>query len=167
MVIDKFVWKVSDTGNAIIFLLFILRRMLANVERNLSKYQQLLADLDHWMAGLDTLSSGLLSHTIIPPGKLADLLDHVNMKLIEHFKEYELAITEIHQYYDLPLVGYSYSDDMFILQIPIYVKQHQQQTLELFSMQTVPVSYHLNRKPSDENCAIHLVKTRPLYVSYE
>ena len=81
--------------------------------------------------GLDTLSSGLLSHTIIPPSKLAELLGHVKMELIEHFKEYELAMTEIHQYYDLPLVSYSYADGMLILQIPIYIKLYQQQTLEL------------------------------------
>ena len=73
VIIDKFIWKVSDNVNAIRFLAFIS----ANMERNLSKYQQLLADLDHLMAGLDTLSSGLLSPTIIPPGKLAELLDHV------------------------------------------------------------------------------------------
>ena len=79
------------------------------------------------------------------------LIDHVKMKLIEHFKKYELAVTEIHQYYDLPLVGYSYTYDMLILQIPIYVKHYQQQTLELFSLQTVPVPYHQNRKSSDEN----------------
>ena len=48
------------------------------------------------MDGLDTLSSGLLSHTITPPGKLAELLEHVKMKSIEHFKEYELAMTVIH-----------------------------------------------------------------------
>ena len=80
----------------------------------LSKYQQLLADLDHLMDGLDTLSSGLLSHTIIPPGKLAELLGHVKVELIEHFKEYKLAMTEIHQYYDLPFVHYSYTDEMLI-----------------------------------------------------
>ena len=55
------------------------------MERNLSKYQQLLADLDHLMDGLDSLSSGLLSHTIIPPGKLAELLEHVNMELDRTF----------------------------------------------------------------------------------
>ena len=65
-----------------------------------------MADLDHIMDGLDTPSSGLLSHTVIPPGKLVELLDHVKRKLIEHFKEYELAMTEIHQYYDLPVVSY-------------------------------------------------------------
>ena len=47
------------------------------MERNLSKYQQLLADLDNLMDRLDILSSGLLSHNIIPPGKLAELLNHV------------------------------------------------------------------------------------------
>ena len=81
VIIDKFIWNVSDNANAIRFLVFILGRISANMERNLSKYQQLLADLDHLMDGLDTLSSGLLSHTIIPPGKLAELLDHVKLKL--------------------------------------------------------------------------------------
>ena len=128
-------------------------RKQVNMERNLSKYQQLSVDVDYLMDGLDTLSSGLLSYTIIPPGKLAELLDHVKMKLIEHFKEYELAMTEIHQYYDLPLINYSYTDDVHILQIPIYVKHYQQQTLELFSLQAVPMPYHPTRKSSDDNHA--------------
>ena len=148
VVIDKFLWKVSDNANAIRFLAFILGRISANMERNLSKYQQLLADLDNLMDGLDALSSGLLSYTIIP-GKLAELLDHVKMKLMEQFKEYELAMTEIHQYNDLCLINYNYTDGMLISQIPIYVKHYQQQTLELFSLQTVPVPYHPNRKSSD------------------
>ena len=99
----------------------------------------------------------MLSHTIIPPGKLAELLDHVKMNLIEHFKECELAMTEIDQYYDLSLVSYSYTDDMLILQIP-KLKHYQQQTLELFSLQTVPVPYHPNRKSSDENYAYNCLK---------
>ena len=44
VIIDKFIWKVSDNANAIRFLAFILGRISANMERNLSKYQQLLAD---------------------------------------------------------------------------------------------------------------------------
>ena len=99
VIIDKFIWKVTDNGNAIRFLAFILGSISANMERNLSKYQQLLTDLDHLMDGLDTLPSGLLSYTIIPPGKLAELLGHVKMELIEHFQEYELPMTEIYQYY--------------------------------------------------------------------
>ena len=96
VIIDKSIWKVSDDANAIRFMAFILGRISANTERNLSKYQQLLADLDHLMDGLDSLSSGLLSHSIILPGKLAELLEHVNMELIEQFKEDELAMKEIH-----------------------------------------------------------------------
>ena len=80
------------------------------------------------------------------------------MELIEHSKEYELAMTEIHQYYDLPLVSYSYADEMLILQIPIYIKHYQQQTLEVFSLQTVPVPYHPNRKSSDDNHAYTWLK---------
>ena len=61
---------------------------------------------------------------------MAELLVHAKKKLIEHFKEYELAMKEIHHCYDLPLVSYSYTDNMLILQITIYVKQYQQKTLE-------------------------------------
>ena len=73
------------------------------------------------------------------------------MKLIGQFKEYKLAMTARHQHFDLPSVSYSYTDDMLILKFPIYVKHYQQQTLELFSLQTVPVPYHPNRKLLDEN----------------
>ena len=59
-------------------------------------------------------------------------------------------MTEIHQYYDLPLVSYSYMDDVVNLQIPICIKAYQQQTLELISSRTVPVPYHPNRKSLDE-----------------
>ena len=47
---------------------------------------------------------------------------------------------------------------MLILQIPIYVKHYQQQTFELFSLQTVPVPYHPNRKSSNENHAYTWLK---------
>ena len=80
------------------------------------------------------------------------------MALIEHFKEYDLVMTEIHQYYDLPWVSYSYTDGMLILQIPIYIKHYQQQTLELFHLQTVPVPYHPSRKSSDDNHAYTWLK---------
>ena len=109
------------------------------------------------MDGLDSLSSGLLSHTIIPPGKLAELSEHVNMELIEHFKEYELAMTEIHQYYDLPLVSYFYTDGMLILQIPIYINITNNSHWNC-CLQTVPVPYHPNSKSSDDNQAYTWLK---------
>ena len=47
---------------------------------------------------------------------------------------------------------------MLILQIPIYIKHYHQQTLELFSLQTVPVPYHPKSKSSDDNQAYTWVK---------
>ena len=43
VIIDKFIWKVSDKANAIRFLAFILGRISVIMETYLSKYQQLLA----------------------------------------------------------------------------------------------------------------------------
>ena len=62
-------------------------------------------------------------------------------------------MTEIYQYYDLTLVNYSYTDDMLVLQILNYAKLYQQQTLELLSLQHIPIPYHLNKKSSDEKHA--------------
>ena len=42
VIIDKFIWKVSDNANAIRFLAFILGRISAKMERNLSKYQRVI-----------------------------------------------------------------------------------------------------------------------------
>ena len=115
LIMDKFIMKVSDNANAIRLLVFILGRISGNMERNLSKYKQLLADLDHLIDGLEGLSLVLLLQTIIAPIKLAELLDHVKRKLMDHFKEYKLVMTEMHQKYDLPLVCYSYRDDKNVL----------------------------------------------------
>ena len=79
---DKFNKKVNYNANSIIFLALVLGRISANMERNLSKNQHVLADLDHLMDGLDSMSSGLLSHTVITTCKLAGLLCHVRRKLI-------------------------------------------------------------------------------------
>ena len=38
VIMDKFIWKVSDNANAIRVLEFIWGRISANMERNLSKY---------------------------------------------------------------------------------------------------------------------------------
>ena len=121
LITNKFIRKVDGNANSMRFLVFTLGSIAANMKRNMSKYQTVLTDMKHLMDGLDALPSGLLLHTVILPGKLAELLDHVKRRMIEHFKEYELAIAEIHQYYDLPLGSYSYTDDVIVLQIPIYI----------------------------------------------
>ena len=59
------------------------------------------------MDGLHAISSCLLQHTVILPDELTELLDHLKRNLIECFKEYELAMTKIHQYYDFSLVSKS------------------------------------------------------------
>ena len=50
---DRFTRKVNDNAHSIKILGFILCRVSANMERKFSKYQQLLADLDYMIDGLD------------------------------------------------------------------------------------------------------------------
>ena len=65
LLMDIFTRKVNDNANSVRFLASMLDRISVSMERNLSKYQETLA-------GLDSLKR----------------------KFIEHFKEYELTMTE-------------------------------------------------------------------------
>ena len=98
-------------------------RISANKERNLSIPTTIgrIRSPDRWTSYF-FLRFASTKKKIIQQGKLAELLENVKKKLMECLKEYELAMTEIHQYYDLPLVSYSYTENMLVLQIPIYVK---------------------------------------------
>ena len=67
VIIDKFIWKVSDNANAIRFLAFILGRISANMKNKFVEIPTVIGRFRPLNGyGLDTLSSGLLSHTIIP-----------------------------------------------------------------------------------------------------
>ena len=52
---NKFITKVNDKANPIKLLAFVLGTISASMERNLSKYQQLLAGLEHMMDEIDTI----------------------------------------------------------------------------------------------------------------
>ena len=54
-----------------------------------------MTDLDYLPDGLNTLFRIAFTYYTLP-AKSSGLLDYVKMKLIEHFTEYDLAMTEIH-----------------------------------------------------------------------
>ena len=149
--------KVKQNSEALLYLSNQLTTVIAVQERHMALYQQLLAELDHFMDALDKLSTGSLSHTVIPPHLLKTYLNHVQETLASQYPEYELIMTEVQQYYDLPLCHFDYHENMVGIQIPLYVKHYTQQPLDLYYLQTVPVPYDIHdsvfKDPREEKVA--------------
>ena len=87
---------------------------------------------------LDNLSNNLLSHSVIAPNVLKNLLDHVKEQLSEKCPDYELVIDAVHQYYNLPLISFDYQEGILGIQIPLFiVKPRLQEPLVLFNIKSI------------------------------
>ena len=93
-----------------------------------------------------TISNGLLSHSVIRPVILQNLLLQVKFDLKVHYAEYELILDKVEHYYNLPLIYVKYDNDILAIQILHFVKHYTQQTLHLYDLRTVPVLFHVNAK---------------------
>ena len=61
------------------------------------------SELDHILDALDNLSNNLLSHSVVRPSVLKRMIEHVKKQLVEKYTNYELVITEVHDYYNIPV----------------------------------------------------------------
>ena len=69
--------RVTDNTNAIKFFSSLFGLLLLDLNRYLMLYETILSELDHFLDALDTLSNNQLSHSVIHPKELNDLITHV------------------------------------------------------------------------------------------
>ena len=93
---------VTDNTNAIRFLNSLFGLLLSDLNRYLMLYETILSELDHFLDALDNLSNNQLSHSVIPPKEMNDLITHVKDVLETTYPSYELVVSEVHDYYNLP-----------------------------------------------------------------
>ena len=74
--------------------------------RYLMLYETILSELDHFLDALDNLSNNQLSHSVIPPKEMNDLITHVKDVLVTTYPNYELIVSEVHDYYNLTLFNF-------------------------------------------------------------
>ena len=146
--------RIVDNSNAIVFLSGTIAILLSEMERYLALYQRIATELDHLLDALDNLSNNLLSHTVVPPEILEDMILHVQERLSEKYPEYQLVIDKVHEYYNLPLVSFAYKDGMLGVQIPLFIKPRLQEPLYLYDIRTIPVPLHVNKELMDEDESI-------------
>ena len=65
-------------------------------------YESILSELDHLLDALDNLSNNQLSHSVISPKEMNDLIMHVTDILKTHYPNYDLVVLKVHDYYNLP-----------------------------------------------------------------
>ena len=100
----------------------------------------------HWT----TCSSNQLSHSVIPPKEMNDLIIHVKNVLDTAYPNYELVVSEAHDYYNLPFSTFSCKDKTLIIHISFYIKPINQDSLYMYDIKTILVPYHMNEELIDE-----------------
>ena len=101
MTIDHMDFCIGDNTNAIRFLSSMFGVLLSGLNRYLMLYESILSELDHFLDALDNLSNNQLSHSVIPPKEMNDLITHVKEVLSTKYPNYELVVSEVHDYYNL------------------------------------------------------------------
>ena len=114
--------RVTDNTNAIRFLSSLFGLLLSDLNRYLMLYETILSELDHFLDALDNLSNNKLSHSVIHPKEMNDLVTHVKDVLETTYPSYELIVSEVHDYYNLPFSTFACKDNTLIIHISFYIK---------------------------------------------
>ena len=83
-----------------------------------------LIDFTHWMShllmGIDQLSTGILSAAILHPQRLSKFLHKVVQDVTQKHSDFVPLYTELYHYYETDQVSFTNTEDMLLIQIPIF-----------------------------------------------
>ena len=159
--LSKHVERVMDNSNSILFLSGTISVLLSEMERYLALHERVKSELDHILDALDNLSNNLLSHSVIRPSVLKRLIEHVRQQLAEKYSNYELVITEVHDYYNIPVSSFDYMNGILGVFVPLFIRPSLQEPMYIYNVRTIPVPYHINAAMVDEteneNAYTHII----------
>ena len=141
--------RIMDNSNSILFLSGTISVLLSEMERHLALHERVKSELDHILDALDNLSNNLLSHSVVRPSVLKRMIEHVKQQLAEKYTNYELVITEVHDYYNLPVSSFDYLDGILGVFVPLFIRPNVQEPMYVYNVRTIPVPYHINSKMID------------------
>ena len=79
------------------------------------------------------------------------LIAHVQQVLEMDYPDYELVISQVHDYYNLLISTFACKDRTLVIHISFYIKPKKQEPLFLYDIRTIPVPYHMNEELIDES----------------
>ena len=142
--------RIMDNSNSILFLSSTISVLLSEMERYLALHERVKSELDHILDALDNLSNNLLSHSVVRPSVLKRMIKHVKQQVAEKYTNYELVITEVHDYYNLPVSSFDYVDGILGVFVPLFIRPNLQDPMYVYNVRTIPVPYHINSEMIDE-----------------
>ena len=103
-------------------------------------YERFVNQLKEYSCAIRILLKGYLPISLLPPSKLAKILQEVKQVLLKTNKNYGLVIKGMYKYYDMKLVMFGIDHDRnLIIQFPVFVQPYTQKPLTLYQVETIPV----------------------------
>ena len=118
------------------------------MENYLALHERVKSELDHILDALDNLPNNLSSHSVVRPSVLKRMIEHVKKQLAEKYTNYELVITEVHDYY-IPISSFDYMDGILGAFVPLFIRPSLQEPMFVYNVRTIPVPY-MNSAMVDE-----------------
>ena len=96
-------------------------------------------NIDHFVQGLDMLSTGRLSQTLIHLRRMLKLLRKVVHDVTTKHSQFVPLYTELYHYYETHSFSFTNTDEHLIIQIPIFFINKKQSPMDLYKLHTVHV----------------------------
>ena len=110
--------------------------MLQRIHCQYNRYE---SSLDGTLIGIESLSSGYLTHHIWDPKILSRYLEAIADNMEDMAPDYEPVFTDVYQYYGNSLASFTNTIDDLILQLPILIRLKVQVLMSLYSVDTIPI----------------------------
>ena len=107
--------------------------------KRLSNLKDFTHKIEHFVQGLDMLSTGRLSQTLIHPRRLLTLLRKVVRDVTMKNSQFIPLYTELYHYYETHSVSFTNTDEFLIIQILIFFINNKQAPMDLYKLHTVHV----------------------------
>ena len=88
---------------------------------------------------------------MIPPNEMNTLIQHVKEVVSKRYPIYELIVSEVHDYYNLPFTTFACQDNTLIVHIYFYIKPINQEPLLMYDIKAISVPYHMNEELIEES----------------
>ena len=112
---------------------------VGTLQRIHHQYNRYESALDDTLIGIESLSSGYLTHHMLDPKTLSGYLEAIADNMEDTASDYEPVFTDIYQYYGNSLAPFTNTIYDLLLQEPILIKLKVQVSTSLYSVETAPM----------------------------
>ena len=134
-----------------------LKIQVGTLQRIQHQYNRYKSALDDTLIGIESLSSGYLTHHILVPKTLSRYLEAIAEDMEDMAPDYEPVFTDVYQYYSNSLESFTNMIDDLLLQLPILIELKVQVPMSLDSVETTPI-------PLDAETNTYIALTETKYV---